>query len=407
MLTKCLIPLVKAVERMMNGLKMWHPQLVTALCCFLGLFACTNPKPRVPLAQLIASQNVGPIILGQEIPKDVFIKASEGRDAHSYWDVGYFELRGLRLIHLDTKDLILIMSPNRRVYQILVGPTYKTATGIGLDSSFGLLKKNYRDLQLTTTALPTDWLYRPDRVITKEDVLESLRDGDQRDKKRLQCAATTQGIPNVTFYFETCEKAKQGGNIEAILVTNPDDTDLKHVDPFMNMKSIAPCPKPRTDNPQALQQKGLRLLRENMMGDYHNQGSIRKGLPLLRDAALSGSKAAAATYVGLVNSYIHQDVIGDPLDRPMDQGAQEAMLFTLLFTLRDAQPPSAGSCEAALLQFDTPLTPALFMDSPEDDGPNGACGGQYRFNYFDVAEMEALRQQARAWAGCWPAEVKL
>lgn len=391
----------------MDNLKMLRIRLIVILGCLLWVSACTQTAmPNIAAKHLIASDHVGPIVLGKEIPKEVFSQAKDGHDVYSYWDVGYYEHQGLRLIHLDIQDLILIMSSNRRVYRVLAGSTYKTAAGIGLNASFTSLKKSYHDLQLKTDPLPHDWLYRADRVMTKEDVLESLSSEDQRDKKKLQCAATTQSLPNVTFYFETCKQAKQSGVVEAIVITNPDDTDLQHVDPFVNLKAISPCPKPRTDDPQALQEKGLRLLRENMMGDYHNQGSIRRGLPLLRNAALSGSKAAAATYVGLVSSYIHHQVIGDPLDRPMAQGAQEAMLFTLLYTLRDSKPPSPASCEAALLQFDKPLTPELFMDSPEDDGPTGACGGQYRFNYFTVAQMEALRNQARAWSKCWPVDTK-
>jgi len=319
----------------------------------------------------------------------------------SYWDEGYFEGRGLRLLHLDNQDLIVMMSPNHRVYQVLVGPSFKTAKGLGLGASFEVLKQSYPDAILKSATLNRTWLYRPDRVTPREEVLGFLGFEHQSKRKALRCAATSASLPNVTFFFESCEKASKRGVIEAILVTHPDDSDLQPVDPFMSLSSISPCPEPRTEDPEALMQTGLRLLREDKMGDHLSQQSIEKGLPVLRDAALSGSISAAGVYAAVVHSYIHQEVIGDPLNRPIRQGAEEAMLLTLLSVLRGDQPPRPDSCEAAILHFEKPLSADLFGIDEEGAEPEGVCSG-YSFLYFEVEELEALRQQARAWKECWP-----
>jgi len=377
--------------------------LVMLTACIQPTRQAEPPLEKIGQAHLIASNAVGPIELGKRVPKSVFATANKGYGYDSYWDSrGYFEGHGLRLIHLDIKDLIVIMSPKHSVHQILVGPSYKTASGISLGTSFKTLKQKHQDTKLQAATLHYSWLYRPDQVNYKESEHGFLGFEHQNNKKALKCAASTEHLPNVRFFFESCDKAQQNGVIEAVLVTNPDDSDLQAVDPFVDMKSVPPCPKARTDDPKALTQEGLKILRKNKMGDYYSTSSVQKGLPILRDAALSGSREAAIRYVNIVSMYIHQDVIGDPLDRPILQGAQEAMLFTLLLNYRSPKPPPAHSCEAILIQFDKPLTPELFMANEENDAPPGACGGQYRFNYFDVEAMEALRKQARAWAKCWP-----
>lgn len=363
----------------------------------------TSKAPIVAPAQLITSQNIGPIFTGQEIPQTIFPEAEQGAGLHHYWDRGYYEQSGLRVIYLDMMDLILMVTPNQKVYQMLAGPSYQTAQGIRLETTLKKLKRSYVDLVLEKSLLPQSWLYRPDRVLVKEEMLANLWGSDQKDKKKLQCAASTKSLPHVRFYFETCEKAQKGGGIEAIVVTHPDDTDLQPIDPIVDLKVVPPCPNPRTDDPDALYKKGRRIMNEGRMGDYRRTDAVKKGLPLIRDAALSGSKEASGLYVSLLFNYIHQDVIGDPLNRFMRQGAAESVLFGLMNLLRSKTKLSPESCEGVLLNFEQPLTADVFRNPVNEDDEGGVCGpGFYMWNYFDYKTMEALRQQARAWSHCWP-----
>ena len=258
-------------------------------------------------------------------------------------------------------------------------------------------------MNLSQAALHKYWLYRPDRVTFKNGDMGYMGYENQKDRKGLFCEASSQSLPNVKFYFETCEMAQSGSPVEAVLMTNPDDSDLQFVDPFVNLESVPPCPKARTDDVDALTQSGLKVLRTNKMDEYHATESVKKGLPILRDAALSGSMEAAGTYSAVVFTYVLQDVIGDPLDRPMDQGAQEVAFFMLLNLIR-SQETNLGECLEVVLDFSQPLPEDLFLENGKDDGSEGACAGAfYQLSYFNVADIEAIRQQARAWSTCWPA----
>ena len=82
--------------------------------------------------------------------------------------------------------------------------------------------------------------------------------------------------------------------------------------------------------------------------------------------------------------------------------SQEALFFRIMNVLRSPKPPPAESCRAALVDFDTPLSDALFADSDDEGPPTGACGGQYQFAWLSLEDIEGIRQQARAWSTCWP-----
>jgi hypothetical protein len=372
--------------------------------------SCASSKKPIPPAkpsqvkpeQLISSNGVGSVILGETVPDTIFANANPGYDYIGYWDDGYFATDALRIVYFDQVNLITLMSPKHTTHHILVGPAYRTAKGIGVDNSFEELNQQYNDIDLATEALPKYWIYRPDRITKEEHDYGYLGTENQQDHRALECKATTPQLPNIAFYFSSCDSVKTDGIIEAILVSNPNDKDLQHVDPFVSLDSSPPCPTPRTDDPDELTKEGIVQLNVGKMGDYHSHGSVQKALPMLRDAALSGSKDAAGTYVGMVNMYIHQEVIGDPLDRPMDQGAQEALFFTFLYMLRDSSEPE-DDCSKVLIDLENPLTEEMFAEDHEND-EFGVCGGQYPLNYFTADTMEALRKQAAAWSSCWPDE---
>jgi len=103
--------------------------------------------------------------------------------------------------------------------------------------------------------------------------------------------------------------------------------------------------------------------------------------------------------------FVHFEVIGDPLDRPLAQGSQEALLFSMLYNLR-GNPPPPDSCDAALIDFNQPIDEKMFKDSKGERPPIGPCGGDYRTSWLSLKDIEALRQQARAWSTCWEPEGK-
>ncbi|MDP7038413.1 MAG: hypothetical protein QGI45_04600 [Myxococcota bacterium] len=381
-----------------------HVLLKSGLLCMVFGLACTShtsPKSKpVPVERLISSGGVGLLTLAQVIPESAYVEKPKGFNYDHYWDLGYFTTDGMRLLHLEQHDVIVLTTPKHNVQHILVGPAYKTAEGLGLKSKWSTLKNTFSDMRLAEESLSKYWLYRPDRVTFKNGDMRSMGFEDQKDRKELGCAAAAESLPNIKFYFETCAMAKSGSPAEAVLVSNPDDTDLRFEDPFVNLHSVPPCPKSRTEDVEALTQRGLNVLRTNKMGDYHATKSVKKGLPLLRDAALSGSKEAAGTYAAVVFTYVLQEVIGDPLQRPMDQGAQEVAFFMLLNLLR-SQETNLGECLDVVLDFSQSLPGNLFEESEEEDSAGVCAGAFYQFSYFKVAELEAIRQQARAWATCW------
>ena len=141
-------------------------------------------------------------------------------------------------------------------------------------------------------------------------------------------------------------------------------------------------------------------MKKGKMGDYHAIGSVWKGLPMLRDAAISGSLSAIGGYVSMINTCVHQEYMGDPLNRPMSQGSQEALLFTLVYDLRKGA--KKGSCEEMLLNAEGPLRNEMFYSDDEDaEETGGPCINDYRFSILMPSEIEGVIAQAKAWQGCW------
>ena len=99
-----------------------------------------QPPIAVPPERLISSEKIGLLTLGQAIPETAYVEKSKGFTYYHYWDLGYFTSRGLRLLHLDKLDLIVLTTPKHNVHHVLVGPDYKTAEGLGLNSTFSALK---------------------------------------------------------------------------------------------------------------------------------------------------------------------------------------------------------------------------------------------------------------------------
>ena len=70
--------------------------------------------------------------------------------------------------------------------------------------------------------------------------------------------------------------------------------------------------------------------------------------------------------------------------------------------IRENDPSGRDECHEAVLNFEKPITEDLFRmddEKPDDAGP---CATRYNFEYFSIEQLEALRQQARAWSKCWP-----
>jgi hypothetical protein len=372
---------------------------ISALLC--GGCAGLDPIVNVPPERLISSNGAGQVPVAAVIPPALLGDPAQGGDYSSLWDQGYFDWVGHRLIHIASHDLTALMSPKGRVQHLLVGEAYKTSSGLGVGSTLSELFDAYGDLPLREEKLDASWLYRPDLLKMPEYSWMKYGKSDQPGWRSLTCVARSDKLRNVSFYFESCELGRSGSPIEAVLVSNPDDVDMRPVDPFLDLSDPPPCPAPRTEDAAKLAREGHARLREKKMGDYHYTPSVQIGLPMLRDAALSGSSEAGNTYAGMVFIYVHQEVLGDPLDRVLTQGAQEALFFRILNVLRAPEPPPSDSCRAALIDFDTPINDEMFEDS--DDGPPaGVCGGQYQFHWLSHADIEGIRQQARAWSTCWP-----
>jgi len=313
-----------------------------------------------------------------------------------YWEQAYFVGNGLRLTHFDEEDLIALLSPKQRVYGLLVGASYQTEKGVRIDDSYKDLRRAYGRLTASPHGLPPGWLYRPDHIDKGDEQWALLSPRYQKGYQALNCAVTSPKLPNVTFYFTACIGKKAVGNIEAIQVVYPDLEDLEWVDPFFTFDTLAACPVSRTADPVALMNKGKQVLYKNRMGEYLNSESVAQGLPMLREALLSGSLEAAALYASVLNTYINQEVVGDPLRRTNKQGASEVLLLNMLSYLRtDVQPTLA--CDAALLNFDHPMAHSVL--SREDAS---TCGNDYRLGWLSREEIEVIRTQAQAWAACWP-----
>ncbi len=391
-------------------------QLVVVLSCALvcggcaasqgasGVVSAAGLVPVVDVApeRLISSNGAGKVSVAAEILPALLGEPAQGGDYSSLWDQGYFDWVGHRLIHMASLDLTGLMSPKGRVQHLLVGEAYRTSAGLGVGSTFSELVGAYGDLPVREETLAAGWIYRPDLLATPKESWREYGRSDQVGWKPLRCVAETSKLPNVAFHFESCELAKSGSPVEAVVVSSPDDTDMQPVDPFLDLSEPPPCPAPRTEDVAKLTREGHARLREKKMGDYHYTPSVQIGLPMLRDAALSGSAEAGNTYAGMVFTYVHQEVIGDPLDRVLTQGAQEALFFRILNVLRAPEPPPSDSCRAALIDFDTPIHDEMFADTDDDGPPTGVCGGQYQFHWLSHEDIEGIRKQARAWSTCWP-----
>ncbi len=357
---------------------------------------------KVDPERLVSDRGAGPVLVGQKIGEGHLGGFESDADYSSLWDHGYFDAVGHRLILIKERELVALMSPQHRVQHLLVGASYRTSAGLGVGSTVRELARAYGAFVLEEQELPRSWIYRPDKVPEPENDWVTFGSLDQTDKKRLQCVGRSSRLAGVDFYFESCEKARSGASVEALVISSADVSDMQPVDPFLNLSTPPPCPAPRTEDPAELTREGHKRLYADRMGDYLAGRSIALGLPMLRDAALSGSTEAGMTYAGVIFTFVHQEVIGDPLDRVLTQGAQEALFFRILKVLRAPEPPPSDSCRAALIDFDTPINDEMFADTDDDGPPTGVCGGQYQFHWLSHADIEGIRQQARAWATCWP-----
>lgn len=359
------------------------------------------PTVEVRLERLVTSAGAGLVRVAERIDPELLGEASTVDDYSGLWDGGYFDAVGHRLIHLVAHDLVALMTPKHRVQHLMVGDSYRTSDGLGVGSSLSEVVGVYGELVLENETLDAGWIYRPELLPLRGGSLMNFGPRDQPGWRPLQCVARTSRLQNVSFHFEDCEAANSGAPVSAVWISSSDNSDMQPVDPFLDLSSPPPCPTPRTDDSAELARRGLERLRENKMGEYHSGRSVRLGLPMLRDAALSGSAEAGSVYAGMVFTYVHQEVMGDPLGRVLTQGAQEALFFRILNSLRAPEPPPMGSCRAALIDFDTPISEELFADSDDEAPPPGVCGGQYQFHWLSMEDIEAIRQQARAWSTCW------
>ena len=384
-------------------MKRWS---VTVLMALVGLglpASAQTPSPPHDATgdHTITPDRVGALKLGEATEEAYF---ADGPNYGSYWDEGHYADTGLRLMHFSAHDLIVFSTPKDRVYRVLVGPSYRTEAGVGLGSDWRDLRRAYRSLVVTEQALKPHWVYRPDRIQAGEHGWAILDADHQDGHQPLQCAVSAPRLPNVTFFFSACGANKPVGVVEAVMVTSPDDSDLQWVDPFFTPGEVAPCPVPRTDDPEALTQRGLEAIARDRMGEYYSVDSLREGLPMLRDAALSGSFEASLRYSGVLNSHINNEVIGDPLQRTNEQGAQEVLLLNILAYLRADVAP-ANRCDAALLDFDAPMTDSILGsgDDIADDivDDQAHCEADYRLGWLSMEDIESVRAQAQAWAQCW------
>jgi|GEM_PF-2958499 len=380
------------------------------ICGFISALSlgCKKQTPSLQTPQIASSKKphrvfdsnrAGPITLGIPFPDDAVPSIQGLYDI--YWSNGYYVPPSLRMFYLDVLDLIVFMSPKHRVYRLALGPSYRSAKGIHINSSLSELRTAYPDLELHTQTLEPSWWYRPEQMKPITPDVEMPGRATQRTKKPLKCVAKTSELKNILFYFEDCLETKSK-KIEAIILVSKHTADLDHVDRFVNFEKVPPCPTTTVSNPTALAKQGDYELNRDRMGEYFARRSVQKAMPMFRQAALAGSIKAAYGYSGLIFRYVHQDVIGDPLDRPIDQGAQEGMLFLLMSLIRENDPSGRDECHEAVLNFEKPITEDLFRmddEKPDDAGP---CATRYNFEYFSISQLEALRHQARAWSKCWP-----
>ena len=345
----------------------------------------------MPQALQITSTGVGQFEMGKTLP-DVEMES------------GYFASTSLFQQPLMAEELVALLSPKNRLYHLLVGPKYTTDRGARIGTSFEELQVLYPDISAGTTKMGQDFVYRPDHIILDDSFLDFRGASSQRDRRDLKCSLSSEALPNVSFFFEVCPEQgmpRSKAVVAAIMITHPDEAEIAFVDPILDLDRILPCPEARTDDPKGMAKRGDVLLHKDMMGEYFSINSVEAGLPMLRDAAISGSVEAAFSYVGMIDLFVHQEYIGDPLSRPMDQGSQEALLFTLLSYMRTQ--PQPHSCEELLLNLDMGLSESIFHSTEEEDehGDYGPCQDDYRFILLSLSDIEAIRQQANAWKGCW------
>ena len=367
--------------------------LFVLLCGCPRTFSTKTPvsekKEVIPQELRITSTGAGMFKLGEPLPIDPDLD-------------GYYASTSLYQQPVTEHELVVLLSPKENVYHVLVGPKYATERGVRVGTTFAQLESLYPDIFAGEQEMGSDFVTRPDHIDLDETFYSFTGARSQRDRRDLTCSMSSADLPNVSFFFESCPSGapESKDTVAAIMLTHPDEGELAHVDPILDFERVLPCPQSRTENPKQLAQLGEMELSKNKMGDYFSTGSVRTGLPMLRNAAISGSVEAAWSYAGMINLYVHQEYIGDPLQRPMEQSSQEALLFTLIATMRSEAFPD--SCEELLLKEELELSEGVFSSTddadPEEYGP---CQDDYRFQIIPISQIEHIRRQARAWAACW------
>ena len=347
--------------------------------------------------RLFDARHAGSLLLGKPLPEAIF-KSGEP-DYETYWDNGYFS-HDLRVLYLSFMDAVVHISPKRRLYRAFLGPSYVNHHGIRIGSTFGELRLASKELVIAKERIKSS-LYRPDLIEAKYGEIWETSRCVQNDEKTLNCVVHDKAAPMVRYYFEGCDELEEEKRVEAIEIIASHTDDTKHHDAFVNLKKIMPCPSIDVADPDGLAREGKRLLNLDRRGDYYRSSSVHRAMPVLRRAALAGSIDAAYEYAGIIYLYIHQEVLGDPLNRPQSQGAQEGLLFRLIALLREGEPKSWDRCTARLLDFSRPLESSDFENVDDTDERSGLCSDQDEFRLFSLSDLEGVRRQAEAWSSCW------
>ena len=208
--------------------------------------------------------------------------------------------------------MIVLPPPKHNVQHLFAGLKYRTAAGFGLGSLWSDLQSAAPNMERKQDTLNKYWIYRPDQVSDTYSGMDSIGVENQKARKHLTCSASSSDLPNLRFYLASCASALSGGTVKAVLLGNPDNSDLQFEDPFVSLQAIPPCPTSRSTDAQALAKRGFEELQKNKMGDYHAMDSVKKATPILCDAALSGSRQAAGTYTSVLFNHIMIDGIGAP-----------------------------------------------------------------------------------------------